>query len=125
MLKSNEFWESILFFKEGKFSCKCGCGLNNIHKVLVHKLNDARALAAIPFKLESASRCFSHNMKVLGSESSSHLSGLAVDIKISSSFHRFRIVQALLSCGFKRIGVYKDFIHVDINNDKAQSVVWC
>ncbi|WP_373002188.1 D-Ala-D-Ala carboxypeptidase family metallohydrolase [Sulfurimonas sp.] len=119
-----EFWNTIHKFKESEFACKCGCGLNNISKDLVIQLDIARLSSGVPFKLNSACRCVNHNRKEKGSISSSHLKGLAVDIALDSSSDRFKIIKSLIVHGFNRIGVYEDFIHVDVDNAKAKNVIW-
>lgn len=126
MLESRNFWSSISCFNDYEFTCKCGCGLNNINHEFVEKLNKAREIALIPFSLNSACRCEKYNAskKVKGSKSSSHLKGLAVDIRVISSTDRFKIINSLNSVGFNRIGVYKNFIHVDIDHDKTNNVIW-
>jgi len=118
------FWKSIKHFKKSEFTCKCGCGLNNINKDLVLLLDMARDEANIPFIINSATRCHSHNEKIKGSPTSSHLYGLAVDIKVSDDMQRYYILSKLVKIGFKRLGVYKDFIHCDIDTEKSQNVIW-
>ena len=124
MLEIREFWDSIPYFKKNEFTCKCGCRNNNISHKLIEKLNKARNLASVPFNINSACRCETHNSSVKGSENSSHLKGYAVDIRISNSVDRFKILNSLILVGFSRIGVYKNFIHVDIDNDKTNNVIW-
>ena len=118
------FWKCIKHFKKSEFTCKCGCGLNNINKDLVLLLDMARDEANIPFTINSATRCHSHNEKIKGSSTSSHLHGLAVDIKVSDDMQRYYILSKLVKIGFKRLGVYKDFIHCDIDTEKSQNVIW-
>jgi len=117
-------WKSVKYFKKSEFTCKCGCGLNNIDYSLVQKLDFARELAGIPFVLHSACRCPKHNKDVGGSVTSSHLRGYAVDIDVIDSYHRFKILVALLGVGFNRLGIYSNFIHADIDLDKSQNVIW-
>lgn len=126
MLENREFWSSIRYFKKIEFACKCGCEHNNISHKLVDKLNKARFIAQIPFKLNSACRCEKHNAseEVKGSKTSSHLKGYAVDIRVNNSVDRFKILSALVAVGFTRIGVYKNFIHCDNDNDKTKNVIW-
>jgi len=125
MIKKNKIlWKYIENFKESDFSCKCGCGLNNISSDLIYRLNIARLIAGVYFIINSACRCKKHNKLVGGSLTSSHLLGLAVDIAIKSPNDRFIIVNSLLSAGFTRIGVYKNFIHVDLDITKPQNVIW-
>jgi hypothetical protein len=50
--------------------------------------------------------------------------GLAVDIKCNNSTDRFHLIYLLQETGFQRIGVAGSFIHVDIDFDKSQEVMW-
>ena len=81
-------------------------------------------IAGIPFKINSGFRTPEHNEKVGGAESSSHLRGHAADIHVSSSTYRYEILSALLEAGFTRIGIAKNFIHVDNDPIKTQNVIW-
>ena len=78
----------------------------------------------IPFIINSAWRSADHNEKVGGKPDSSHLKGLAVDIKVTNSRQRFIILQSLIAAGFNRIGIAKTFIHVDGDNEKDPRVTW-
>lgn len=88
------------------------------------KLDEAREIAEIPFIINSAYRTKEHNKKVGGKPNSSHLRGLAVDIKATDSRTRFLVLQALISVGFNRIGIAKTFIHVDDDESKSKEVAW-
>ena len=112
------------FFKYTEFDCKCGCKKNNISKVLVEKLDTARRISGVPFIINSGCRCEEHNQEVGGSKTSSHLKGLAVDIKATDSVTRFKIHKALIQAGFERLGVSKDFLHCDIDFEKTLGVEW-
>ena len=74
--------------------------------------------------INSGYRTVKHNAKVGGKPDSSHLKGLAVDIKCNNSVDRFKLYDILREVGFKRIGVGKTFIHVDIDKDKSPEVFW-
>ena len=124
MLEDKIFWASVPFFKKYEFRCKCGCEHNNISRLLVERLNKARFIAEVPFVINSACRCKTHNDEVNGSQTSSHLKGFAVDIKVHDSVERYTILRSLMAVGFNRIGVYKDFIHCDIDDDKTINVIW-
>ena len=87
-------------------------------------IDEARTLANIPFKINSGYRTEKHNKKVGGVKGSSHTRGFAADIKCVDANSRFIILEALISVGFNRIGIYKRFIHCDIDNDKPRNVIW-
>ena len=111
-------------FSEKEIECPCGCGLNNSNPILIEILNTAREYTEIPFKINRCCSCKKHNKEVGGSETSSHLIGLAVDLDAHGSRKRFIIVDALLKAGFNRIGIGKTFIHADIDENKDEEVVW-
>ena len=117
------------YFTEDEFKCECsandgaGCGMD-IDRQVKALLHDARELAQIPFTIKSGARCESHNRKVGGSKDSSHLKGVAVDIKATTSRERYEIVNALIQVGFTRIGIAKTFIHCDLDRDKPQQLIW-
>ncbi len=96
----------------------------NMDEDFLAKLDNARVIADIPFIINSAWRSPEHNKKVGGKPNSSHLKGLAVDIKIENSRQRFIVLQALIAAGFTRIGIAKTFIHVDGDNEKDPRVTW-
>jgi zinc D-Ala-D-Ala carboxypeptidase len=111
------------YFNEDEFTCKCGCNTNNISSKLIERLDNARHIAGVPFAINSGCRCQKHNKRVGGSPTSSHLNGTAVDIKVSSSKDKYKILTALMLEGFDRIGIAKTFIHVDID-DKPKQLIW-
>jgi len=111
-------------FISNEFSCKCGCGLSNISQTLINKLQSARYEAGIPFVITSGSRCPAHNKREGGLASSAHITGLAVDIAAPDGLTRYKILNSLMSVGFKRIGIAKSFIHVDIDRTKPSPTIW-
>jgi len=94
----------------------------NMDSDFMDKLQKARKIAKIPFKISSGYRSDAHNKAVGGVENSSHLKGLAADIVVNNGHERLFIVLALLEAGFRRIGVAKTFIHVDSDSDKPNSM---
>ena len=95
----------------------------NMSKEFLFVLDEAREIAGIPFIINSAYRSPEHPLSIKN-PSSSHIKGLAVDIKATDSITRFKIVQALIEVGFNRIGIADTFIHVDLDLDKTQNVIW-
>ena len=111
------------YFKRSEEWCPC-CHSGGLVPDFREKLNKAREIAGIPFILNSALRCEAHNAEVGGSETSSHMAGLAVDIKCADECTRCKMLSALLGEGFNRIGIGKTFIHVDDDLTKPTGVVW-
>ena len=87
------------------------------------KLDEAREYAGIPFIINSAYRSPDHPLSIKN-PTSSHIKGLAVDIKADNSRKRGIILDALRVVGFNRIGIAKTFIHVDLDVEKSQNVTW-
>jgi zinc D-Ala-D-Ala carboxypeptidase len=100
-----------------------GSGVNMQKSTLI-KLQKARDIAGIPFKINSAFRTVAHNRAVGGSANSAHTRGHAVDIAATTGAQKFRIVQAAMQAGFTRIGIYRNFIHVDDDPSLPQNVIW-
>lgn len=98
--------------------------IQGLRPELVEMLDKARGIAGIPFKINSGFRTKEKNDEVGGVENSAHTLGLAVDLVCMTSNERFRIIQALLEAGFKRIGTGKTFIHCDVDKSKPQDVIW-
>ncbi len=96
----------------------------NMDVEFLNKLTEARKIAAIGFKITSGFRTPAHNEKVGGVPSSSHTVGRAVDIYAPTSRQKYIIINSLLQAGFNRIGVAKNFIHVDDDPSKSEDVIW-
>ena len=112
------------YFTPKEFACPC-CGVSLMDDNFVNKLSFARSRSSCPFIICSGFRCQLHNDSLLNSvPDSSHLSGLAVDIKATNSIWRFQILSSLFSIGFNRIGIGTNFIHVDLDLSKPSHVVW-
>jgi hypothetical protein len=114
-------------FKDSDFQChcnQCGLGIDDMNPGSVDRLQVARELAGVHFVLTRAVSCDSHNQKVGGSSTSSHLSGHAFDIACANDAHRWKIIDGLVKAGFTRIGVRKDFIHADDDPAKNQERLW-
>ena len=113
-------------FTDDEFECLC-CGyfLDSLpFRAFLVKLQNARDVACIPFVITSGYRCPEHNKAVRGKRDSSHLRGLAADIRVQTSSDRFIIVEGLMKAGFERIGIGREFIHVDMDISKPQRLIW-
>ena len=111
-------------FTRQEFACKCGCGFDAIEPSLVDDLQNIRDRFGGPLIINSGCRCVTHNENTGGSPASAHLRGMAADIACKSSDERFELVRLCVTI-FQRIGIGKDFVHVDIDKDeKSQYIMW-
>ena len=113
-------WQFIRHFKKSEFTCRCGCGANGIDYDFVKQLDRAREIAGVPFIITSGYRCPRHDAEVGGS--GNHQRGLAADIAVHSIKERKEILVGLLIAGFKRIGIGKEFLHVDAVPDNPEGI---
>lgn len=85
----------------------------------------------VPFIITSGFRSPEKNQSVIGAvPESAHTKGLATDLKVDSSFQVALVVEALLSVGINRIGIYVNkewqpvHIHNDMDPDKPPHVIF-
>ena len=109
--------DSREFFSASEF----GADADRMDSAFIAKLDMARAAAGVPFKITSGWRP--------ADKSKAHALGKAVDIRARDSVTRFAIVHALVSAGFRRIGLYykTGHVHVDANTAAEgypQDVLW-
>lgn len=87
-------------------------------------LEDLASFYGGPLYINSSYRTPQQNVKCGGSPTSSHLKGLAFDIKCTNSVDRYKLLDAIHIMGIKRYGIYKTFIHIDFDDTKPQEVCW-
>lgn len=105
-----------------RFACRC-CHKNWIDPRLAYRVEQIE-LWTDALTITSACRCRKHNADEGGSETSSHLKGLAVDILCKTSRLRFLIISMAVKLGISRIGIGPNFVHLDMDIKKDQGVVW-
>lgn len=123
-------WSEIKHFVPRDFTCTCE-GLCDhptvISTALVAKLDRICDLIGKPVTITSATRCERHNRKVGAKSRSSHVprDGVshAADVRCTDAAFRFAFLAAALPM-FNRIGIGKDFIHVDDDPELPPNVVW-
>lgn len=118
-------------FSRSEFACQCGCGNDNISPLLVDMLQMVRD-AVGPIAITSGVRCETHNAMIGGVKTSAHVPadlgdgegdvGHGIDASVKSSSKRFKIIDAARVAGFRRIGIGKDFVHLDTDTRKPQDV---
>jgi len=116
---------NMKYFKLSEFDSPDMVGSGEaMDKEFLSKLDQARSLCDIPFRITSGYRSEAHNLKVGGVSNSSHLLGYAADIACNNSVNRHKILKALMKAGFNRIGIADTFIHVDNDPGKPENVIW-
>jgi len=88
---------------------------------LIMLLDAVREEYGRPIRISSGFRTEAANAKAGGVSNSSHLRGLAADLKVRNSKERYELLRILLK-HFNRIGVGKSFIHSDLDNDKPNAI---
>ena len=115
---------SLKYFKLNEFDSPDSKGSGkNMTRDFLKKLDRARYIANVPFKISSGFRTPQHNVNLReqgykASANSSHLKGCAADIICNDSGTRQKIVNGLIQAGFTRIGIAKTFIHIGKGNVK-------
>lgn len=110
-------------FTESDFQrCNPPCKLSDLSANLLDRLQYARSLCSFPFTITSAYRSKDYELSKGRPGTSSHCSGLAVDISCQGEDTRYILLQSLLRAGFVRIGIGKTFIHADIDLSKKPCI---
>lgn len=115
-------WDTIKHFKKSEFTCKCGCGMNNISIELVKVLEDIRNHFGQPVVVTSGCRCASHNKKVGGVQGSRHVVGKASDIYVKGvsattllAYTKQLVAQGKLRYTYTNNSNMNGVVHVDVN----------
>jgi zinc D-Ala-D-Ala carboxypeptidase len=115
-------WSGIKHFTKEEFACP-DCGVCEMDMDFVKSIDDIRDTLDMPLFIMSGYRCAKHNEEVDGKPNSAHLRGKAADIKMELSRSRYVFMRIALKT-FKRVGIGKTFIHVDIDETLPQLVAW-
>ena len=116
-------WKDIKHFKKEEFNCKDGSEANEMNLQFVKILDNIREEYG-KMVITSGYRTKSWNLKVGGVRNSAHTKGLAADILCKDSLHRYRLVGAAIRNGIKRMGIGKDFIHLDASKTLPNPRIW-
>lgn len=89
------------------------------------KLDELRDKCGFPISITSGLRSKDQNDALKGSASNSgHLRGYEVDIACTDGFRRDKIIRLSYEVGFTRRGIGKDFIHLGIDPELPNQVMW-
>ena len=124
----NQIPKRIKFFDKSELACHC-CGELNINEKFLNKLESARMIAGIPFKITSGCRCRMNNYYSGGGKNSKHLIDTkpdgteAVDISAKNDSERGVIIRSLFLAGIMQVGINKElnFIHCE---DDIRPALW-
>ena len=112
------------YFTKEEFHCKCGnCTTNGIQDELIDKLDKARGISNVSYKINSGYRCEAHNSAIGGAPQSLHKFGRAADIHVADNHSRYMILKGLFEAGLDRVLIYKNFIHADIAGEGRQGEI--
>lgn len=112
-------WDNIKYFKQSEFTCKCGCGLNNIDLRLVKILDQIREHFGQACRVISGCRCILHNREEGGVSDSKHLIGHASDIVVNNvrgkdllAYTKQLVAEGKLHYTYL---IVNNSVHIDIN----------
>jgi len=110
-------------FNREEYACKCGCGRDNIKNELAASVQLVRDKLKRGIVISSGIRCEAHNTAIKANPSSSHIDGFAADLAYKGSSERYQLLNAAMQV-FDRVGIAKNFIHVDVDSTKNPEVIW-
>lgn len=113
------------YFAPSEFKrCTPSCSIDQMDGDFLEILDRVREAAGIPLVLTCAYRSKAHEKAKGRSGNSAHTRGLAVDIRCNTNANRMKIVRAALEVGIPRIGIGKNFIHIDNDASLTQDIIW-
>lgn len=116
--------KGCIYFSKSEFDSpdQPGSG-ENMQNSTLEMLCRARTMARTSFIINSGFRTTQHNLNVNGVANSAHKYGYAVDIA-TTAFTQQKIYNALKTAGFKRFGIYANYIHTDNDPTKPTPATW-
>ena len=114
-------------FRPKEFVCPCGeCDGGAMEHYYLAALQDLRLQMGFPFHITSAFRCPGYNATLPNSSPTSyHPKAVACDISTAAldSEQRHRLLEKAF-LRFTGIGIYKNFIHLDLRPVREKSMWW-
>ena len=110
------FWDGIKYFKKSEWSCKCGCGLDNVNHTLVTVAERTRKYFNAPIIISSGLRCPTRNAQAGGVSNSRHLTGKAMDfcVRGKSAAQILAYVQKQPEIRYA-YAINESYVHMDVN----------
>jgi hypothetical protein len=119
---------SKAYFSDSELACKgktCKCNTVKLNPIFDSKLLQLRVNVNEPMKVNSCSRCDTHNKVVKGAKRSFHLyddtgfktnGTCAIDIPRGDTNFNIKLLLEAWELGFS-IGVHPSFFHLDVRSD--------
>lgn len=104
-------------FSPKEISCK-GDGLIVVDEAALDALQKLRDIIKAPLIINSGYRSKAYNASVGGAPKSQHLLGRAFDIRLTDVVKREELKKLAKQAGFKGIGDYNTFVHVDTGPER-------
>lgn len=113
------------YFAESEFNrCIPSCSMEDMNNDFILLLDELREKCGFPLVISCAYRSREWDLKKGRSGNSAHTKGKAVDIIYNSSSTAYAIVKNAIELGINRIGIGKNFIHIDNDDSLPQGVIW-
>ena len=113
------------YFSPSEFrACSPSCRIEQMNPAFLDTLDRIREAAGIPMVLTCAFRSKQWDISKGRTGNSAHTRGLAVDVRCSSNANRYKIIRAAIACGITRIGIGKNFIHIDADPSLTHERIW-
>jgi uncharacterized protein YcbK (DUF882 family) len=96
--------------------------------ILAEQLEALRDYLGKPIQVTSGYRSKKHNAKIGGAKNSTHVNGMAADIKVSNSppLEVYNAIEKLIADGKMKqggLGLYRSWVHYDFRGTKVRWVV--
>lgn len=106
-------------FSLHEFECKDRSHLVKIDEELIEKLQKLRDMLGKPIIVNSGYRTSEYNKRIGGALKSQHMLGTAADIRVSKMAPS-EVAKYAQQVGFRGIGIYDTFVHVDTRPNTAR-----
>ena len=112
-------------FEESEFNrCIPSCSMEDMDNEFLNLLDKLREKCGFPIIISCAYRSKEWDLKKGRSGNSAHTKGKAVDIICKNSSIAYAIVKNAIELGIKRIGIGRNYIHIDNDDSLPQNVLW-
>lgn len=128
-------WSALRHFKPEEFDSKDkpGSAVTGMQYEFMRALDRLRERVGGQFVINSGFRTPKHNKAVGGRKNSAHLRGWAADISlpelakdlgVTIPAARDRLIETARLEKFARFGLYRTFVHLDMDPSLPQDVTW-